>query len=204
MTAFRVTTQARKRQVNVLLFDVCAEREVECALDELRRLGSSKCTESSVALETRLAIDGLVQHNLVLKATVSSAHTELRTRSYLILATVVQRDCVHAAPQIRVDGGLITGLELVHHIEGRFDNRLVLGETGSTEHHRLELLIQMTVILTEFPSELVRLGAAQLAMEGLEGVLDVLLLEHPCAAERANAGKNLRPDDKFRLALEAV
>lgn len=67
VTALRVSTQTRKGQVDILSLDVCAEREVECALNEFWRLGPSKCSESSVALETRLGIDGLVQDNLVLK-----------------------------------------------------------------------------------------------------------------------------------------
>jgi hypothetical protein len=89
MAALGVSTQTRKRQVNILLFDVRTEREIKCALDELRRLGSSKCAESSVALETRLAIDGLVQDSLVLRIDVSSIHIMLRVRSYLVLATVI-------------------------------------------------------------------------------------------------------------------
>lgn len=67
IAALGMSTQPREGQVDILLLHICAEGEIKRALDELWGLGTSKCTKSSVALEARLAVDSLVQDNLVLK-----------------------------------------------------------------------------------------------------------------------------------------
>lgn len=62
-----MSSKCRNREVDILSFDMLADRVRKCALNELRVLGTAQGTESRVALIAGLGLLGLFNNYIVLE-----------------------------------------------------------------------------------------------------------------------------------------
>ena len=101
-------------------------------------------------------------------------------------------------------GRLVASRVLLEHLLGRVDDDLISREASGAKEHRLELLLNVTVLLGELPTKFMNLGARQVLQEVPNSVLGLLILEHPGTLNRGYTGNELVPDDKLGLGAETL
>lgn len=91
------------REIDVLAFDVLAQRKVKRALHQLWRFSAAEGPERRVTFIGCFSGEIFVDDSVVLRR-VSIRQIERRGRTNLFFATFSQDDGVHAATDVGVDG----------------------------------------------------------------------------------------------------
>lgn len=126
------------------------------------------------------------------------------TKPYLLLTAKLESNGEDALADIGVQSRPVPGHELAKHVLGGRNDGLVAGQACRLEHHGLELLLHVAVVVGELPSHLVSLGADEIPEEGLKPIPGMLVLEHPGALDASQTADDLVPHDELRLGVEAL
>ena len=179
--------QAGKGKVDVLVLDVLAEGVGECALDEFWLLGAAEGAEGGIALVSVLGGLVLVEEDVV-----------------FLLTTILEDNSVDTGAEVGVESVTVTSSELLEHVESSGLGLLVTSARRGAKQECLELLLDVTIGVLEFPANLVCFLSDKTALEVTESILCLLVLEDPGIADGANASSDLIPNNKVGLGVEGL
>ena len=151
LNALGVVPQRHERQVEVLRLDLVAQRQSERARAECGAFRVAEPLQRSVLLVGVLGGAELVEEDFV-----------------FVLAAVLERDPVHAAADVGVDGLAVAGGEGFEHALGGGDDGGVAAEAGVAEEEGFELRLDVVFVVGEGPAFGVGFGGDEGALESLE------------------------------------